>query len=276
MKKKTKLSIVIGLACVLIAAGVLLMTLIVMPVLHENECRNRVFDDLKAASGQVRSSVIGIIPKTTGSDGSVTYGGGGSGIVFSKEDGVYYAITAAHVVGSKTAEFKVFSVNTPYSTVNDPALSAAGIEVVSDSFYESLTDAKVEYMSRDIDAAVISFSSEEELVCPEWADSVSEEERILCLGFPDGRYISDSYGTVLGRDTRKVSTDNGTETADTVVKHDAYLNRGSSGGPAFNEKMLLCGMNIGGDFDRGGHFKAGFMLDTPKLKKCLEDWRASR
>ena len=276
MAKNLKLRIVIGLACVLVTAGVLLMTLIVIPVLHENECKNRVFDDLKAAGSQVRSSVIGIIPRTTGPDGSVTYGGGGSGIVFAKEDGVYYAVTAAHVVGSKTAEFKVFSVNTPYSTVDDPALSAAGIEIVSDSFYESLTEAKVEFMSSDIDAAVISFSSEEELACPEWADSVSEEERILCLGFPDGRFISDSYGTVLGRDTRRVSTDEGTETVDTVVRHDAYLNRGSSGGPAFNEKMLLCGMNIGGDFDRGGHFKAGYMLDTPKLKKCLEDWRASR
>ena len=277
MAKNLKLKIIIGFACVLVTAGVLLMTLIVMPVLHDRECRERVFSDLKEKSVQVRASVIGLIPKTTGADGSVTYGGGGSATVISKENGSYYAITAAHAVGNKNAEYKVFSINTPYTTVDDPSLSAAGIEIVSDSFYESLTDAKVEYMSPDIDAAIISFKSEEELICAEnWAEDVSEDERIVCLGFPDGRYISDSYGTILGRESRKFSDDSGSGTVDTVVRHDAYLNQGSSGGPAFNEDMRLCGMNIGGEFDRAGNFKAGYMLDARKLKKCLESWQASR
>ena len=66
------------------------------------------------------------------------------------------------------------------------------------------------------------------------------------------------------------------EKADTVVEHDAFLDPGSSGGPVFNESMALCGMNIGGEFDRWDHFEAGFMLDTPQLQSCIDDWKASR
>ena len=271
-----KKSLIAALICALITAGVLLMTLIVLPILHENECRNRVFEDLEAKLPEVRSGVIGIIPKTTASDGSVTYSGGGGGVIFLHENGTYYALTAAHVVGSKNAEYKTFSVKTPYSAVDDPALKSAGIEIVSDSFYRSLADLKVEYISPDADAAVVSFKTDEELACPAWAPDVSEGERIVCLGFPDGRFITESYGTVLGRQTKTVSSDNGKETSDTVVEHDAYLSFGSSGGPAFNEAMNLCGLNIGGDFDSGEHFKTGYMLDTTRLLKCVEDWKASR
>ncbi|MBR4555642.1 MAG: trypsin-like peptidase domain-containing protein [Ruminococcus sp.] len=278
MTRKKK-SIILALACAVITAGALLMTLIVLPILHENECRNRVFEDLEARLPQVRSGVIGIIPKTTGSDGSVTYGGGGSGVVFSrdeKEKDLYYAVTAAHVVSGRDAEYKTFTVNTPYTAEDDPALKAAGVEVVSSSFYESLTDLKIEYVSPKIDAAVVSFRSETELACPGWAPDVTEGQRIVTLGFPEGRFISESYGTVSGHQTKKIRSADGTEKADTVVEHDAFLDPGSSGGPVFNESMALCGMNIGGEFDRWDHFEAGFMLDTPQLQSCIDEWKASR
>lgn len=271
-----KKSLIIALICALAAGGVLLMTFIVLPVLRENECKTRVFEDLEAELPKVRSGVIGIIPKAVGTDGSVTYGGGGSGVIFMHEDGTYYALTAAHVVGSKSAEYKTFSVKTPYTTVDDPALKEAGIELVSESFYDSLSDLKVEYVSTDSDAAVVSFKSEEELACPGWAPDVLEGERIVCLGFPDGRYISESYGTVLDREDKEYKSTDGTVKTDSVVRHDAYINFGSSGGPAFNEAMSLCGLNIGGEFDRSEHFKAGCMLDTPQLLKCVDEWKASR
>ena len=269
---KIKKKLIIALLCALVGAGVLLLTLFVLPVVYESECRDRVFDDLAAKASSVRRSVIGIVPKTDNGGGSYTYGGGGGGVIFKQEDGVYYALTAAHVVSSKKDTYRVITAATDYTTVNDPALKSAGIDVVSDSFYDSLAELKVEKVSPDIDLAVVSFRSDKELACAELASDVSEGTRIVCMGYPDGRYITESYGTVTGKQNvvRMKSKGSDQESTETVTEHDAYLSFGSSGGPAFNEDMKLCGINIGGEFDRFEHFKTGYML-SPEQIRTLTD-----
>ena len=65
------------------------------------------------------SANTGIFSKAE-KDGSVSYGEGGSGIIFDKKDGAYYALTAAHVVSKEKAQLLVFTVNTEMKTDDIP------------------------------------------------------------------------------------------------------------------------------------------------------------
>ncbi|MBR6872675.1 MAG: trypsin-like peptidase domain-containing protein [Ruminococcus sp.] len=264
---------IIAMACAVIVAGVLLAGFFVLPILHENDCKNRVFDDLNTRLGEVSGAVIGIIPRTE-QNGAVTYGGGGSGFVFEEKDGVYYALTAAHVVSDKKAVYKCCNTKKAVETLSDPAIKAAGMTVVDDSFYESLDDVTVEYVSPHADIAIVSFKSEQELICLKLAErDPAKDDRLMCLGLLDDRLLSATYGTVTaGLTTATIDS----EKSDNVVEHDAYLTHGNSGGPAVNEGLTAAGMNVGGEYDRFEHFKYGYLIPASQLKICINDWNASR
>ena len=66
-----------------------------------HDSRNVICEDMQAAFEQANllSANIGIFTKTEQGD-SVTYGECGSGVIFAREDGAYYAFTAAHAVSA--------------------------------------------------------------------------------------------------------------------------------------------------------------------------------
>ena len=68
-----------------------------------------VYEDMKAAFDQsgLLSANIGLFSKTE-KDGSISYGECGSGVIFRKDGGTYYALTAAHVVSAENAQLLVF------------------------------------------------------------------------------------------------------------------------------------------------------------------------
>ena len=158
MKKKP--IIAAGAVIALVAAAVMLY---IYPEMHDKECRERVFGDMQSKVDEVSTSVVGLFQKTEGSDGSVTYSGNASGVIFERDGNRYYAATAAHAVNGKDAAFRVYTAKTEIKRISDPALASIGLEVVDSSFYEGLSDVKVEYISPDADLAVVSFESEDEL-----------------------------------------------------------------------------------------------------------------
>ena len=259
--------IIITLVCTVAVAAVLLTTLFVMPVLHENDCRNRVFPEMEKDLGKVSGAVIGIIPKTEQS-----YGAGGSGFVFRKDAGVYYAFTAAHIVSSKSASYKVYSTKTVESRLSG-AGAAAGIASVDDSFYEALSDASIEYVSPHADIAIISFKSEEELDCLTFADAEPQKgDKLMCLGMSDDMLLNPTYGTVTAglKEVSFADKMNTSEKSDNVIEHDAYISNGNSGGPAINEGLTVAGINIGAEFNRFEHFRYGYLIPASQLKECIE------
>ena len=63
-----------------------------------------------------------------------------SGVIFKKDEGVFYALTAAHVVSVENAQLLVFTVNTEMKTEVIPGVDYA---VLTRETYESMYQAKI-------------------------------------------------------------------------------------------------------------------------------------
>ena len=90
---------------------------------------------------------------------------------------------------------------------------------------------------RDIDIAFIKIEklSTEKFMCPKMSELASEGETTYAIGDPYGFSKSITKGTIssVGRIYGRVK----------CIQHDAAINRGNSGGPLFNEKAELIGIN---------------------------------
>ncbi|MBQ7522036.1 MAG: trypsin-like peptidase domain-containing protein [Clostridia bacterium] len=268
---KTKKKIITVIVCIIVAVAVLISILFIVPAVYDKKCQNRVFEDMQLQLDKVKTSVIGIIPKTVNEDGSINYSGGGSGVVFEKKDGTYYALSAGHVVADQQATFKVYTDKTQYNTVDNAVFEQFGIEVVESDFYDSLSDAKVEYVSSESDIAIVSFRSDDDLTVAELTSKdLSKGDRIVCLGHPENKQLTVTYGNI----TVPLKTINDKSKTYVVTEHNAYLNFGNSGGGAFSEDMKLTGINTGGYFTTFHYFQGGIYVPSSQLQKFIQEWKS--
>ena len=232
-----------------------------------------VYEDMETDFEQsgLLSANIGIMTKTTDGD-SVTYGSCGSGVIIEKEDGIYYALTCAHVVSTENAEFLVFTVNNEMKSEEVPGMD---IVILDEEAYEAMYTAEVVYVSTRNDAAIIRFETDEDLAAATLAGSDPVKgDRILCVGNPQNDWFARSYGVVTSGIERFGEAQGFPSNA---MKHSAYIHEGSSGGAAFNEKMKLAGTVPGGSFSPDGKdFKYGVLIPASELKICIEEWKAQK
>ena len=231
-----------------------------------------IFEDMQAAydrSGLMPSN-IGIVSKTVTGD-SVSYGEFGSGVIVGKEDGAYYALTAAHVVSGEGVQLLVFTVNTEMAGEEIPGYD---VPVLLTETYESMLPAETVFVSGRDDLAVIRFRTEEELaVVPIAASDPAKGDRIMCIGNPQSDWFAVSYGTVLS-DTEKFGESTGFPS--NAMRHSAFMDSGSSGGAAVNERMELDGITPGGSYTPGsGKFRYGVLIPAGEIRLCLEEWKDS-
>ncbi|MBQ6570285.1 MAG: trypsin-like peptidase domain-containing protein, partial [Clostridia bacterium] len=227
----------------------MIMTVLLSGCSDNNDNRNVVYDDMKTAFEQtdLLSSNIGIFSKTE-KDGNTSYGECGSGVIIKKEGGMYYALTAAHVVSVPDSQLIVFTVNTEMKMDNIPGLE--DFSVLSQETYESMYNAEVLYKSSRDDLAVIRFSCDEELSVAELADSDPKiGDRIMCIGNPQNDFFAVSYGKVTSGMERFGEAQG---YPSNVMRHTAYIQVGSSGGAAFNEQLRLCGITPGASISPNG------------------------
>ncbi|MCR5607446.1 MAG: serine protease [Lachnospiraceae bacterium] len=267
-------SVFIGVTLGIVAA---VSCSIIVPVLHEKKCKNRVYKDMQSKAETIEQSVIGIIPETK-TDGAVSHDGIGSGVIFEKNENIYYAVTAAHVVENDNSSYKIFTRNTEFSGQSVKADENASVvfEIPDENYYESLLDGKVEYKSDTTDLAIVSFETEEELPLLEFEDSKIEKgNRIMCIGHPEGNRYEKTYGTITSglKTATTVSKLSGTKSTDKIYEHNAYLNFGNSGGVAISENMKIAGINNGGEFTKAGHFSKGFMIPYDIVEENIEKWK---
>ena len=208
----------------------------------ENDNRNIVYEDMKTAfekSGML-SANIGLFSKTE-TDSQTSYANGGSGVIFDKRDGAYYALTAAHVVSTENSRLLVFTTNTDLKNEEIPGLD--NTTLLSTDTYESMYPAEVLYVSTRDDLAVIRFTADEDLSVMETADSDPKEgNRIMCIGNPQNDWFAVSYGIITsGIETFGEFKDHPSN----GMKHTAYMQVGSSGGAALDENMKLVGITPG-------------------------------
>lgn len=235
----------------------------------QNDSRSIVYEDMKESFDKsgLLSANIGIFSRME-KDGSVTYGEGGSGVIFKKEGESYYALTAAHVVSVQDTELLVFTVNTEMKTEDIPGVN---FNVLSSEVYDGMYTAETVYVSSRDDLAVIRFSADEDLSVITIADSDPQiDDRIMCIGNPQNDWFALSYGKVTSG-VEKFGEAQGYSS--NAMKHSAYIQVGSSGGAALNEQMQLVGTVPGGSFSLDGKtFRFGVLIPASEIKLCLEEW----
>ena len=255
------------------ALSVILVVLIVTAVLAgcagNGGNRTVVYEDMKASfeKADLLSANIGIFTKTE-IDGSVSYSECGSGVIFDKKDGAFYALTAAHVVSAENAQLLVFTVNTEMKTDDIPGIDYS---VLSQETYESMYKAETLYVSKRDDLAVIRFSADEDLAVMEISDSDPEnDDRILCVGNPQNEWFSVSYGKVTSIGMEKFGEIHGFPS--NVMRHSAYIQVGSSGGAAIGEDMKLVGITPGASLSPDGKtFRYGVLIPVSEIRLCLNE-----
>ena len=104
------------------------------------------------------------------------------------------------------------------------------------------------------------------------ADSDPEiGDDIMCIGNPQNEWFSVSYGKITSG-IENIGKLQGFRS--NAMKHSAYIQVGSSGGAAINEKMELIGVTPGAGLSLNGkNFKFGYLIPVSEIKLCLEDWR---
>lgn len=253
----------------------LLLTAVMVPIFFTgcksaNENKNIVYEDMKTdfEKSHKLSSNIGLFSKTE-HDGETDYSNGGSGVIFDKRDGAYYALTAAHVVSTENAQILVFTTNNKMKKEETPGFE--DMNMLSLEAYDSMYPAEVLYVSTRDDLAVIRFTADEDLSVIETADSDPKNgDRIMCIGNPQNDWFAVSYGTItsgiekFGAETSHPSN---------AIKHTAYMQVGSSGGAALDENMKLVGITPGASLSLDGKdFYYGVMIPVSEIRICLDEW----
>ena len=262
---KTKKIIVIA---AILAAAAITAILIIRLFDQKDGRETAVYEDMEKAFEQsgLLAANIGIYSKTE-KDDNISYGEGGSGIIFDKKDNTYYALTAAHVVSDQNAQLLVFTANTEKKTDDISELSEA---TISQETYESMYLADVSHTSTLNDIAIIRFTAEEDLPLVEFAEANPNiDDRIMCIGNPHNEWFSISYGRVLS----KIEQFGGSHGyPSNAMRHNAYIDVGSSGGAAFNEHMKLVGITPGGSYSLDGKaFHYGTLIPISEVRKSIEE-----
>lgn len=251
----------------------------IIPIIHENNCKKRIYNDLIDKASTAEKSVIGIISKSD-MNKLASFSGIGSGVIFEKKGNTYYAVTAAHVVDNKDCSYLVFTRNTEFKgqTVLIDEKKSAVFEIPDDEYYKSLINGNVEYISESDDLAIISFETEEDLPILEFENNkIQKGNRIISIGHPEGERYIKTYGKITS-ELKPVNLPSKTskDKIDRVIEHNCYLNFGNSGGVAISENMKIEGINIGGQFTLTKKYSKAYMIPYNIVKENIDKWQAEK
>ena len=266
----------IRILLIFIAVVLIMVTaaLFVIPNLYENDCKTRVYEDLEKRMDSVLSANICIVRREEATHGNVTeysFSTGASGVIFDKKQGIYYALTANHVVENNNTSVKTSFIIQPYGS--QPYLQDSNSSLTE--YYSKFTTAKVEYSDEKNDLAVISFYTSEDLeVLPIAEADALNGDRIAVVSNPDGKRFVHSFGKILSGEQIVFSAGDG-KSDNMAIQHSAYTAPGSSGSAALNENMEIVGINIGGATDFMGRYRYSAMIPRRQIKLFLDNWRLS-
>lgn len=157
-----------------------------------------------------------------GESGNLVETGIGSGFIYKKENGYYYALTNNHVI----ADSENIRILTHGQSIDDDLAEA---EVVgSDEVY---------------DVAVIRFKSNEDLTVLDMgnSDTVKTGENVYAIGSPYGTDFAGSISSgILSAPVRKFEQYSHSYE---YLQTDTAINPGNSGGPLLNSSGEVIGIN---------------------------------
>ena len=188
-------------------------------------------------SMEVMSGIIKVYNKcyTTSSSGTSWQTHTGSGFCFYREDGTYYILTNCHVA-EKDSNFKrqEFTVEdyqghtfTAYLYSNSNKMGTA--------------------ISNEYDLACLYFtisgsSSIKPLTLAKAIPQIGED--IISIGAPEGQSNFFVFGKTIAYKNPTMPSNSSINIPFNVLEHNAYVDRGSSGGPVLNANLEVVGINF--------------------------------
>ena len=269
MKKGKYPRKIVILICICLIAGVL-----IYPSIYDHQCKTRVYESLESEiTEDVLKANIVIVQKKTTADSpgvtSVSYSPGASGVIFKRQDDIYYALTAYHVIqDGENTEYVVI----PWGEKSYTEMADSSEEHISqEEYYSSFSSAKVVASDQNCDLAVIEFRSDKVLSVLE-IDKANPAKgtEIATIGNPDGERFVQAFGKVKSDGYYVFKTDDDFPPTNTL-KHNAYIAAGSSGSVVLGAQMKIVGINVGGGTDAFGRFKYGAMVPCEMINDFLEN-----
>ncbi len=177
----------------------------------------------------------------------------GSGVIYAEESGYYYCLTNNHVVakGSKT--------NADIGII-DYQLETYEAELVA-------SDA-------DYDLAVVKFKKNlaEPLAKIELGTAdLAVGETVIAIGSPGGQMNAVTFGEMLVMESVSIDPDaaNLSNVTFPVIRHDAHMDNGSSGGVLLNTSLKIAGINFAAASGEDGEFVFGYAVPAAKVSEFL-------
>lgn len=244
--------------------------LLILPAKHEKECKNRVFLDFQENKEEALRGVVGIVPESE-INGLSSYKGIGSGVIFDKKGDTYYAVTAKHVLGDDS-KLKIFTRDTKFMGQTINVDEGVNFEIPDEEFYQSLIDSKIEYVSLKDDLAILSFQDEKDLTVLDFdSKEININDKIMVIGHPEGNRYKDTYGYI--KSELEIIQFKKSGEKQRLIKHDAYMKPGNSGGVSLNKDKRIVGINVGGSFNIFGYYYEGYMIPYDIILDNINNWR---
>lgn len=244
----------------------LAMIYFVVPIIYENKCIKRIYQDIEDnLSEKILLSCVSFVMVEEDTTNNVKkYSVGNSGVIVKKENNKYFIATANHILKNNIT-LRVY----PYDSLTYKEYrDTMGATSLSD-YYNSFPIIKIEKQNFNDDLAIVSFESTKEYSISSISkDDIKRNSRIITIGNPDGGLFKSSYGKILDESEYNITfSDNGTTNC---IKHNCYINHGSSGSPVFDENFKLIGINIGASTSFAGKFRYGYMIKATKINEILQ------
>ncbi len=175
----------------------------------------------------------------------------GSGVIFYKDSGFYYALTNYHVVYSELELGKKYYTYDVYGNEYDSEIIAG--------------DPKY-------DLAIIRFPQKSGIklsVAKIDKRIPSNKETLICLSSPSGRFNSVSFGNAVNYKSVEINNESGTSLIDfDVLWLDAYAEQGSSGGMVLDTDLEMVGI-VYAVATANGEFKYALAVPAEKINEFL-------
>lgn len=178
----------------------------------------------------------------------------GSGIIFYESSNAnYYLITNNHVV--------------------EKADSYSEVTYSVEDYVGNKYNAYLKHKEADYDLAVLYFKKGSTTLGKITLGHTNPQENddMVAVGQPKGQSNAITYGVISRYTSINLSNTKPNESNVTfnVIKHNANINKGSSGGAILNMKLELVGINYAASEDTEGNFSAGYAIPIEKVNEFL-------
>jgi S1-C subfamily serine protease len=263
-KTKSKRSKVISF----VALGIVVLAAIV--VLINPFHRQQDQDFIALVENKAISASISFVEETKSSTGT-SYSLRISGVVFKKEDGRYYALTALHGIPTITESGQSEYIVLRYDQLLFAQWVAENTMMSATDYYSRFPRAVMEYSDEKYDLAVISFASEDDFATLPIAPNPPERgTSVAAMGNPWVERNAITTGQVT-RYRRVRFQDELSEIPYDLMIHSAEISSGSSGSALLNKDLEIVGINLGGGINIFRQFREGYAMPCNKILDFLAD-----